>query len=102
MLKDQIDGKVDSWAIRWYASAFIKDKLTLYPSRSLVKNIGMDGSGTHVAKTNKFEDENVIEKNVFLAATSISQDEQMYKAFSTFFKSLKPSLFKRILKRISL
>ena len=31
MLKDQINGKCDSWAIRWLASAFLKDKLTLYP-----------------------------------------------------------------------
>ena len=54
MPKDQIDGKVDSWAIRWYASAFLKNKLTLYPSISLVENIGMDGSGTHVGKTIKF------------------------------------------------
>ncbi|RZK27240.1 MAG: glycosyltransferase family 2 protein [Flavobacterium sp.] len=48
MLQYQIEGKVDSWAIRWYASAYIQNKLTLYPSKSLVRNIGGDGSGTHV------------------------------------------------------
>ena len=47
MLKKQVKGKVNSWAIRWYASAFLRNKLTLYPGRSLVKNIGGDGSGTH-------------------------------------------------------
>jgi putative methyltransferase (TIGR04325 family) len=47
MLKDHISGKVNSWAIRWHASAFLKNKLTLYPRISLVKNIGLDGSGTH-------------------------------------------------------
>lgn len=47
MLQDQVNGKVDSWAIRWYASAFLAGKVTLYPGRSLVENIGMDGSGTH-------------------------------------------------------
>jgi hypothetical protein len=47
MLQRQIDGIIDSWAIRWYASAFLRDKLTLYPGKSLVQNIGMDGSGTH-------------------------------------------------------
>lgn len=47
MLKQQIEKKVSSWAILWYASAFLKDKYTLYPSVSLVKNIGLDGSGTH-------------------------------------------------------
>src|SRR5699024_1021539 len=47
MLKDQISGKNDSWAIRWYASAFLKNKYTLYPSHTLVINIGLDSSGTH-------------------------------------------------------
>ena len=47
MLKNQIKGKNDSWAIRWHASAFLADKLTLYPSKSLVVNFGFDGSGTH-------------------------------------------------------
>lgn len=47
MLIDQVAGRVDSWAIRWYASAFLAGMLTLYPGRSLLENIGQDGSGTH-------------------------------------------------------
>lgn len=47
MLVDQINGVVDSWAIRWYASTYLADALTLYPGRSLVRNIGQEGSGTH-------------------------------------------------------
>lgn len=55
MLKDQTIGKNDSWAIRWHASAFLEGKLTLYPGRSLVKNIGVDASGTHIGTTNIFD-----------------------------------------------
>jgi hypothetical protein len=47
MLVEQIRGGVDSWAIRWYASTYLADTLTLYPNRSLVRNIGQEGSGTH-------------------------------------------------------
>lgn len=47
MLEDQIAGKCDSWAIRWDAAAFLRNKLTLYPGVSLVRNIGLDNSGTH-------------------------------------------------------
>lgn len=54
MLRNQIAGKNNSWAIRWYASSFLQDKLTLYPGRSLVMNIGNDGSGTHCSATNAF------------------------------------------------
>ncbi len=47
MLKKQANRKIDSWAIRWYLSVFLRDGFTLYPVRSLVQNIGFDGSGTH-------------------------------------------------------
>jgi hypothetical protein len=47
MLRNQIAGRVDSWAIRWHAACFLAGCLTLYPGRSLVRNIGLDGSGTH-------------------------------------------------------
>ncbi len=47
MLKAQIEGKNDSWAIRWHASAYARGKLTLYPGRSLIQNIGFDNSGIH-------------------------------------------------------
>lgn len=47
MLQEQAEGKIDSWAVRWYASAFLANKLTLYPGTSLVTNIGQDSSGTN-------------------------------------------------------
>ena len=47
MLKRQADGILDSWAIRWHASMFLADRLTLYPNISLVRNEGRDGTGTH-------------------------------------------------------
>ncbi len=47
MLKKQLRGEVDSWAIRWYLSVFDLNGLVLYPRNSLVNNIGFDGSGTH-------------------------------------------------------
>ncbi|CAN5352294.1 hypothetical protein BH09BAC2_BH09BAC2_15890 [soil metagenome] len=47
MLQDQIEGKNDSWAVRWYASCFLQSFYCLYPVKSFVENIGMDGSGVH-------------------------------------------------------
>lgn len=54
MLRDQILGKNNSWAIRWHASMFLLNKLTLYPSETYVNNIGFDGSGTHTGNTNVY------------------------------------------------
>ena len=47
MLRRQIEGKNNSWAIRWNASLFLKDMLSLNVGRSLVQNEGFDGSGTN-------------------------------------------------------
>lgn len=47
MAQFQLQRKIDSWAIYWYASVFIEDGLILYPCKSLLENIGFDGSGVH-------------------------------------------------------
>ena len=49
MLEEQVQGKIDSWGIRWLLSVFLQQGLVLYPVQSLVQNIGVDGSGTHGA-----------------------------------------------------
>lgn len=105
MLRDQIEGKNDSWAILWYASAFIKDKLTLYPGISMVHNIGIDGSGMHSgAYTDKF---NVKLNNNEVKLVSIPTKENerckvniaeyFYEVFGTkektFFEKVKHKLF---------
>ncbi|MDR3118533.1 MAG: glycosyltransferase [Mediterranea sp.] len=47
MLRRQIAGKNNSWAIRWNASLFLENILSLNAGKSLVRNEGFDGSGTH-------------------------------------------------------
>ena len=47
MLKRQIEGKNNSWAIRWNASLFLANKLSLNTGKTLIYNIGFDGSGQH-------------------------------------------------------
>jgi hypothetical protein len=47
MLKRQMNGEIDSWAIRWYYTVFAHDGLALFPPQTLVSNMGLDGSGTH-------------------------------------------------------
>jgi hypothetical protein len=55
MLKDQIKNKNDSWTVRWAAINFINNFLTLYPTKSFVKNIGNEGSGTHALHSNMYD-----------------------------------------------
>lgn len=53
MLLNQLRGKIDSWAIRWYLSVFKESGLVLYPSRSLVNNGGFGAEATHSKKDDR-------------------------------------------------
>jgi GT2 family glycosyltransferase len=55
MLNDNINGLNDSWAIRWYASTFLKNMITLFPRKSFVKNIGIDNSGENCNYTTVYD-----------------------------------------------
>jgi hypothetical protein len=54
MLKKQMSGKINSWAVRWAYTHFNGNVYCIYPVKSFVKNIGADRSGVHTKKTNKF------------------------------------------------
>ncbi|MBN2362005.1 MAG: hypothetical protein JXR83_21315 [Deltaproteobacteria bacterium] len=65
MLCEQAAGRSDSWAIRWYASVFLRSGLCLHPARAFSKNVGHDGSGIHCCATADYE--------VDLAPTMVSR-----------------------------
>lgn len=98
MLKNFIKGKNDSWAIRWHASAFLNNMLTLYPGKSLVNNIGADGSGTNVKKTNIF---NATLASEQIKIKSIPMEEDLYvqELLKIYFLKNKP-LLSRLLRKI--
>lgn len=54
MLRRQTVGKNNSWAIRWNASLFLNDILSLNVGKSLVQNEGFDGSGTNCGGGNLY------------------------------------------------
>lgn len=99
MLESQIKGTNDSWAIRWYASAFLADKLTLYPGRSLVHNIGNDGSGTH-SGSNSTYDAALSTTPINLAGVEVKPSKLGFTAFERFFRQSKYNLYSRVGNRL--
>lgn len=47
MLQAQLDGEIDSWAIRWEYHLYKHNAYCLRPVKTLVRNIGLDGTGVH-------------------------------------------------------
>lgn len=87
-------GKNNSWAIRWYASIFLKGGLTLNPSRSLVNNIGHDGTGVHSNKENMY-DVHISQQPVKKFPDVIEENEKAYHAIKHFLAHRKGSLLQR-------
>ncbi|NME72779.1 hypothetical protein [Flammeovirga aprica] len=46
-LNQNLDGTIKTWAIKWSASILLQKGLCVNASKSLVNNIGMDGSGVN-------------------------------------------------------
>lgn len=99
MLKRQIAGKVDSWAIRWHASAFLQNKLTLYPGTSLVNNIGGDSLGTHTKSLDEFRADIAVTP-VRIERLPLYEEPEVRRSFETFFRSIKRSPLEKILHRL--
>ena len=87
-------GKNDSWAIRWYASIFLKGGLTLNPSASLIHNIGHDGSGRHSNNENTYHVQ-ITKTAVTQYPKDIKENETAYAAIKLFLKNRKGTLLQR-------
>lgn len=46
-------GRASSWAIRFNFAAYLNDSKTILPTKSLIENIGQDGTGTHSPISNQ-------------------------------------------------
>ena len=51
MLRQHMEGKIDSWLIRFMFAHFKHRAVSILPCDSLVRNIGCDGSGVHCDPT---------------------------------------------------
>lgn len=87
-------GKNNSWAIRWYASIFLRKGLTLNPSHSLIQNIGHDGSGVHSNNEDIYQ-VHVARQPITQFPAVLQEDKQAYEAIKLFLKHRKGSLWQR-------
>ena len=81
-------GLVDSWYLRYYASLFLKGKLSLCPGRSVATNEGLDGSGTHCGAELKrsFEAHNS-QTPIKVNDVEVIENLQVFRIFKKYFLS---------------
>lgn len=101
MLRLQHEGKIDSWAIRFCYAHHAHDMRCIYPTRTLVKNIGLDHSGTHSKPDPRFFhpalDENWHPQR-FCPANEI--DDRIVRSYRAIFDPPTPSAGRRLLGKV--
>lgn len=95
LLKQQTE-KIGSWAVRFNQACFREGKTNIYPVRSLVKNLGTDGTGTHMKSSEKY--------GVQLSEKPLNphpayENRYISKAFREFYR---PSLYRQMVNRIKI
>jgi hypothetical protein len=87
-----------TWAVNWYASAFVKNMLTLYPKHSYVRNLGNKGIGVHSKKIDKTFNVSLNNKFKF-EKIQIEENLSARKKFEEFFyTNFKTNFFSKVIK----
>lgn len=86
-IKMDFEGKLNAGDMRSIFWQFVEGKLTVYPQKSLVRNIGQDGSGFHMGSTNKWDVTELWNKvGDFKFVQDIGVDEKIRQAHYDFYK----------------
>ncbi len=104
MLINQMEGKLDSWAIRWCYTLFKNNAYCIYPTRSYVDNIGMDGSGVHCGKSGKYDNDVFVtsEKQLKLPPDVIFDDKILNEFRSVYKEKVFRKMAYKFVKRMGL
>ncbi len=93
-------GKNNSWAIRWYASIFLRGGLALHPAQSLVHNIGNDGSGVHSRTTNEYAVD-INQNRITFFPDRIEENKEALTLIKEYYKNRKGNLLNRIIRYLN-
>jgi hypothetical protein len=88
IIRMDFEGKLDAGDMKSIFWQFVDGKLTIYPRKSLVHNIGQDGSGFHMGVTDKWDISDVWNKvRGFEFVRDISVDENIRQEHYNFYKT---------------
>ncbi len=81
MLRHQMRGERDSWAIRYCYSQSKQERYTIYPAETLVMNTGNDGSGTHCSALDDRTSQIKLSEKIDLQLEQIQFDRRVVRDF---------------------
>ncbi|WP_066630337.1 glycosyltransferase family protein [Labilibacter marinus] len=88
MLLKQQQQKIHSWSIRFNYSAYKHNLPSVYPTISFINNLGVDGSGTHMKKSLKYDSKlNLEEKSHYHFCPSEDFNAYIEEKFKRFYNT---------------
>ena len=94
MLDDQMVGLIDSWAIRFDYAMFKHNSFNIIPRKSLIYNIGADGSGTNNGDIKNTE---VLKDVSSFKFFDIKIDKMLQESFCSSYYTRRSQLAKRFI-----
>jgi len=86
MLKNQINGKLNSWAVFWSINIIKNNGVCVNPVKSKIQNTGHDGTGTHCGANNRYEVKIVKEDiNLLNLPDEVIIDDEIIKRYKNIF-----------------
>lgn len=82
-------GILNTWAVKWYASIFFQEGLSLIPNRSFTRNIGLDNTGTNSKKTEYFQQEE-LNTQVIFSNSELVESNAARKSIHNYYQKVKP------------
>ena len=98
MLLLQLQGKINSWAIRTALASALNNKVTVYPVKSLAKNIGFDNSGVHCGETHAYD--TALDSMFLPEVSDVSIDDNIVKIIRKNFAPTKLQKIKSLIRKI--
>ncbi|HEO98698.1 MAG: glycosyltransferase [Campylobacterales bacterium] len=94
------EGKINTWAIFWYATIFKQNGLCLNPIQTFVENIGHDGSGIHCSENNGFIN-NLSKKKNIIFIDNFKESKIAIESLKDFYWNQKRPLLQRVFNKIN-
>ncbi|WP_257014128.1 CatB-related O-acetyltransferase [Winogradskyella undariae] len=102
------DNKINTWAVKWYASWLFSEGVSIFPNKSLVQNIGHDGTGENCGENSIFKVETkkelLVDNIVLLEETSLRKEVDLFfeNNFSIIPKKYPDSFLKKVKTKLKL
>ncbi len=103
-IDQNLSGEICTWSVRWYATITLLNGLCLHPKKSLVQNIGLDGSGQNSGHTTEFFIEDLV-PSITVKKIKLEENIKARKEIARFYKKPKmlstriKNRFKRMLSK---